>query len=560
MEKITYNFVKDQDGSLSFQSKINSFNLDHVVNKDIVSFYTSFSKYSYFDTGLLPLDGTGLLGIRTAGGHTQVIYQYKPGLYHINWGETENDDNYKNYYLAQPYRIVIVDFLNDDLLGARTFYSLEPAYHSGISLYHVNLPNINCKGYRGNGVGWICLYHNEDWTQLPFNERLSKALERCSGVEVYNDANMNETDGPRFYQQNSMPDYTYNPLVWQEKSVQQGFDWTLDPSNWISVLVKDKDNQGAHYKDGIQLTLLDAITGNYQAYYYDTMLPKPINAITRSDLSITPKQVTDWFIRAYNTSLTTFQGIDPYSDSSIIREQKSFNSFEQLKSSEETQMVICPFTEESIPENECVQNINCYINENLVNICSNCVENQNLVFAENTMNYYSLDDPINNLVYDNYSNLWYDVSVFQTDYSCCCNCGSIHISPWKDLPIFLLWESKEQEGVQRCTNCITHQSDSKFIGSCSGCGSDLPLPGSRWFDSEKIYVQEDEKVICQICHQLNQTVHTSIKGGNDLDDDALQINSLNSSSVHITHENILSLISQLTEKIQDTYIPDQEPF
>lgn len=514
MDKIAYSFVKDQNNSLSFQSKVNSFNLDFVVNKDIVSFYTSFSKYSYFDTGLLPLDGTGLLGIRMAGGHTQVVYQYKPGLYHINWGQQENDDNYKNYYLAQPYRIVVIDFLNDNLLGARTFYSMEPAYHSGISLYHVNLPNINCRGYRGNGVGWICLYHNQDWTQLPFNERLSRALERCSGVEVYNDANMSETDGPRFYQKNNMPDYTYDPLIWEKKSAEEGSDWTLNSSNWIPILVKNKDDQGAHYKDGVQLTLLDAITGNYQAYYYDNLLPKPINAITRSDLSITSNEVTHWFIKAYNASVTDFQGIDPYSDSSNIREEKSLGmdqgSKHEVPFDEEFQTVVCPFTEESVPQSECIKNVNCYLNGDIINICSDCVNNQELVYCENTMNYYTLSDAENNLIYDHYSNTWYDPSAFKTDYCRCQNCNSLHISPWKDPSIFLIWtNNKENVGAELCTNCIPNYFSEDHIGSCSGCGSNLPHPDTSWFDPDKIYLQDDGTIICQICNQLKQIVNIS---------------------------------------------------
>lgn len=547
MDKITYSFVKDQKDSLSFQSKVNSFNLDHVVNKDIVSFYASFSKYSYFDTGLLPLDGTGLLGIRTAGGHTQVVYQYKPGLHYINWGEQENDENYKNYYLAQPYRIVIIDFLNDNLLGARTFYAMEPAYHSGINLYHVNLPNINCKGYRGNGVGWICLYHNQDWSKLPFNERLSKALERCSGVEVYNDANMSETDGPRFYQQNNMPDYTYDPLIWEKKSSQEAFDWTLDVSNWIPILVKGRDEQGAHYNNGVQLTLLDAITGNYQAYYYDNLIPKPVNAITRSDLHITSNQVTDWFIRAYNVSDTNFQGIDPYSDSSNIREENSLG-FVQNNSSvndeddeqefpfpfdEQSDMVVCPFTLESVPEDECTKNVSCYLNGDLINICSDCVVNQELVFVENTMNYHTLDDAENNLIYDNFKEMWYDPSLFKTDYSKCNNCGSLHLSPWKDPSMFLIWENEEKVGVQLCSNCIENCLPNEHIGSCSGCGSNLPLSSSSWFDSDKIYIQDDGAITCQICNQIKQIINIS-----------------SNEAPQIFPKDLLFKISQLTEKIK----------
>lgn len=561
MEKIIYNFVKDQNGSLSFQSKVNSFNLDHVVNKDIVSFYTSFSDYSYFDTGLLPIDGTGLLGIRTAGGHTQVIYQYKPGLYHINWGAAENDEFYKNYYLAQPYRIVIIDFLNNNLLGARTFYSVEPAYHSGINLYHVNLPNINCKGYRGNGVGWICLYHNQDWTQLPFNERLSKALERCSGVEVYNDANMSETDGPRFYQQNKMPDYTYDPSIWQEKSSQEGFDWTLDPSNWIPVLVKSRDQQDAHYKNGIQLTLFDAITGNYQAYYYDNLLPKPINAITRSDLSINSKQVTDWFVKAYNNSTTNFQGIDPYTLTSTVREQNS-SKIELPFVEKEEEMTICPITEEEVYQNECVKNFTCHIDGGTLNICHNCVENHdNLVFAQNTMDYYDIEGYSDILIHDDYQDVWYDTSAFQTDYSTCPSCSSVHISPWKDVSVFLIWHQKNHkiQPSHCCANCVNQISNAheQPVASCSDCGLDIPAPGSIWFVPEKIKIVNEatNDVVCQICYQTRQ---------NETNDspEKKAIKKLIETTENTF--NIASLMQKLSEEVlldeEEEVLLDEEPF
>jgi len=279
------------------------------------------------DTGLLPLDGTGLLAIRKAGDHTQVVYQHKPGIYYVNWGVYEKDIDAKKYYLAQPYRIVIIDFLNDNLLGARTFYSTVPVTHPDIPLYHVNLPNINCRGYRGNAVGWICLYHNEDWSSLPFNERLMKAIDRCSGTEAYNDSNMSETDGPRFYstyyKNNLNYEYLWNPLLWEKKTCQAGYDWTLDQNIWIPVLVDSVDSQSCHNSNGEQLTLKMAIFGNYQAYYSDKYIPKPINAIERNEFSSGVKLITNWFTRAFVTAKTTYTGLDIFSDSLKVRQQNT---------------------------------------------------------------------------------------------------------------------------------------------------------------------------------------------------------------------------------------------
>jgi len=569
MDKISYSFVKQKDSSLVFQSKVNSFNLDHVTDKDIVSFYTSFSKYSYFDTGLLPLDGTGLLGIRSAGDHTQAIYQYKPGLYHINWGAQENDNNYKNYYLAQPYRIVIIDFLNNNLLGARTFYALEPANHAGINLYHVNLPNINCKGYRGNGVGWICLYHNDDWSNLPFNERLIKALERCSGVEVYNDANMNETDGPRFYEEKKMSSYTFNPLIWEQKSSEEGWEWTLEPFNWIPILVKNRDAQGAHYEGGMQLTLLDAIAGNYQAYYHDAYIPKPINAISRPDLNITSKQITDWFVRSYNDSSTTFSGIDPYSDSSKIREQKSTNlvntkklaghdlddsevPFDENEDDESQSMTVCPFTEESISSSVCIKNSS-YMDDSgeSINICDNCITSHDMVYAENTMHYYIQENWDEYLVFDSQKDLWYDTSAFKTEHAVCGSCGSVHISPYKDKSTFLIWTSHLDAMSELCSECISYSSlPAVEIGECSVCSINIPKTNSSYFNASQIAVHHDTVIICGICVNMFDDNANLLNKISKLHNSVLDEPGLAETiSPALDAKSILALVSDLTDKL-----------
>lgn len=338
--KVDYSFVQQESSdSLIFRSTINSFNLDHVTDKDLASFYTSFSNYALMDTGLLPLDGTGLLAIRKAGDHTQVIYQHKPGLYYVNWGEYERDTNAKKYLIAQPYRIVIIDFLNNNLLGARTFYSPIPATHPDIPLYHVNLPNINCRGYRGNAVGWICLYHNEDWSRLPFNEMLAKAIDRCSGTEAYNDANMSETDGPNFYRErfeyDSDFEYIWNPSKWEKKSLEEGFLWTLDENLWIPILVKNMDDQGAHYDNGEQLTLKMAIFGNYKSYYTDDYIPKPINAIQRNIFTNGVSLISKWFTRAFTMANTTYTGVDIFSDSLKARENNINNVYDLQEENED---------------------------------------------------------------------------------------------------------------------------------------------------------------------------------------------------------------------------------
>jgi hypothetical protein len=146
--------ITNQDGALVMRSTVKSFNLDHVTDKDIVSFYRNFSSYAMFDTGLMPLSGTGVLAIRSAGNHTQITFQHEPQINHINWGANEGDRDAVTYTVAQPYRIWIGDLVDGNLYGARMFYSPYPITSPDQQLYHLNLPNTNCKGYRGNGVGW----------------------------------------------------------------------------------------------------------------------------------------------------------------------------------------------------------------------------------------------------------------------------------------------------------------------------------------------------------------------------------------------------------------------
>ena len=331
MSRVDYSFVKE-DSNIVFRSKVNSFNLDHVTDKDIRSFYLQFSQRSAFDTGLIPLDGTGLLSIRKAGEYTQVAYQHKPGSYYVNWGEREKDPYAQKYLLAQPFRIVVIDFKSNNLLGARTFYSTVPVTHSDVQLYHVNLPNINCKGYRGNGVGWICLYLNEDWSHLPFNERLALALERCSGIESYNDANMDETDGPRFYRAmyEDQEDFSYfwDPSVWQERTLKYGYDWTFTAS-WIPIMVNGIDSQESHStkSQAVPLTFRMALTGTYQAYYNDKMPLKPINALQRDTENLSPDVIMDYFVQSYNNSATDYVGVDLIEQSIKHRDYRTKLSF-----------------------------------------------------------------------------------------------------------------------------------------------------------------------------------------------------------------------------------------
>ena len=408
-DTFNYSLVATEEGAFTVRSTVKSFNLDHVTDKDIVSFYRRFSQYASFDTGLMPLDGTGVLAIRTAGPHTQVVTQHKPGMYHINWGSHEGDSSAKAYYVAQPYRIVVGDFKDGNLLGAKMFYSPVPITSPNNQLYHVNLPNINCKGYRGNAVGWICLYLKDDWSALPFNEKISRFIERCSGVETYNDANMSETDGARFYQKASKPEYFWDPSAWQTKSADDGYHWTLDSDLLIPIKVKDMDNQGQHDDNGVPLTLAMAMLGNYQAYYSDGEHTKMYNKVSRSDMELNNSEIAS-FVKASFASapvIYTHQNKDnPYDFTIAHREQNGSAVLDTSKlwtsNDEDENSWMCDCCEDVFTDD-----INLIYDAHDNKVCLPCIEND-YVHISSVDKYYSQQDE--HIVYIESDDSWYHTS------------------------------------------------------------------------------------------------------------------------------------------------------
>jgi hypothetical protein len=332
-------------------------------------------------------------------------------MYYVNWGAHEGDSKAKAYYVAQPYRVVIGDFENGNLLGARMFYSPYPITSPNNLLYHVNLPNINCKGYRGNGVGWICLYHKDDWSDLPFNEKVSRFIERCSGVETYNDANMSETDGARFYAARSKPSYISDPALWQQKS-EEGFEWTLDEDLWIPVLVQDIDHQDKHYDDGEPLTLAMAMLGNYQAYYSDKNIPKMYNVISRSDLSLTNNNIADFIKKSFASAPVVYQHQkkdDPYS---FTVQHRNENGSPVLAIptlfDENNSTSTCEDCEDEFNEDELTQT---YYD---TSVCETCLSNS-YTYHDYAEKWFSFND--DSLVWSEESATYY-----HTDYDCTTYC------------------------------------------------------------------------------------------------------------------------------------------
>lgn len=452
-DSFNYALTLNDNGVYVLRSTVESFNLQQVTDKDIISFYQTFSNSAAFDTGLLPLDGTGVLAIRTAGNHMQVTVQHKPGLYYINWGAHEGDSSAKTYNLAQPYRIIIGDFVDGQLLGARMFYSPYPITHPDMPLYHVNLPNINCKGYRGNGVGWICLYLKEDWSNLPLNEKIARFIERCSGVETYNDANMSETDGPRFYKEiygsDSDYDYLWNPASWERKSSREGYEWTLNSDLWSPVKVTSIDKQGQHDENGIQLTLAGALLGNYQAYYTDNSIPKFYNVVSRQDLNLTNEHVAKFVKKSFAAASVSYNYNDilnPLSSMTKAREEKS-NSSPEL-----------PFEESEEDEDNyiCYSCDTVYSDEPIFDhqgnpICDSC-QDAFYVYIDSVGEYFHHDH--DDIVYDDDTNMHYHIK-YDTVVGCK-PCGHTFYYPGKQQISQDFFDFVDDNQIQHtyCTKCM----------------------------------------------------------------------------------------------------------
>lgn len=238
------------------------------------------------ETGLMPTSADGVLSIRNGFGYEQIVYQRRPGIYSVKWGYSENDPGAQIYQLAHPWRVIIADFKNGNLLGVRHFYSPDRILNIKQQLYAVNLPNTNTVGYRGTSVGWVCLYHTGNTTNNTLAEKIEYFITRESGfAEPYNDANMSGTDGTRYYKKNKAPEFMWDPVAWQYKSSAEGFEWICDEALLIPIWIKDNDQRAFSHTDqrdnAHPYTLEEAMYGNYSAYYDDNKEVKPINVLVK---------------------------------------------------------------------------------------------------------------------------------------------------------------------------------------------------------------------------------------------------------------------------------------
>lgn len=244
---------------------------DLVTASDINTFVEKIAEVtSSFQTGLLDPNGSGILSFRQHGEFSQLVFQEAPQETLVKWGQYERDSGATTYSLAMPYKIWIADFCKNLLVGIRHFASPEPITELSQPLYHLPLPNTNCKGYSGTSAGWVCIYRTGKDPLKTVQEKLFYAYERESGLhEPYNDANMSQTDGPRFYRNKGISLYE-NGGVWSAKTQNEGLGWVCNPANLIPILTKDKYST-RHDDSGSAYTFDMAVNGPYYPYYPSRM-------------------------------------------------------------------------------------------------------------------------------------------------------------------------------------------------------------------------------------------------------------------------------------------------
>lgn len=252
--------------------------LRHEAPRD--EFWKVLSGIAPFSSGILP---PGVISVRQGAGFTQLVIETPPGVYLTCWGASEGS-GHAVYRLGMPWRYIVGLYKGPDLQGARLFYSPKRVTHERQVLYHSNVPNINCKGYgTDNGVGWVCLYHL-GYKATDLADMARYLTDRASGCEPYNDGNMSETDGPRFYHgmlqaaEIEGREFLYDPKVWEAKTEAEGFEWTLDDSLWVPIRVQSEAIQTKHVPGGVPLTLGMVMTGPSKFYYDDPNQPKLFDA------------------------------------------------------------------------------------------------------------------------------------------------------------------------------------------------------------------------------------------------------------------------------------------
>lgn len=276
---------------------------EHTDEVDAPTFLDMLGVHQPADTGFIP---RVLRRYSRARGVETFLLELEPGINVIEVSQSEHSSKTR-YLCAQPWRIVSAMVQDNSLVGARMFYSPEPIMHPEQQLYSANVPNLNCYGYNGVSVGWLCLYHKENWKGWDLQQKIIRLVERCNGGEAYNYNNMSETDGLRLYQENDKPKFTWDFPAWEAKTEAEGLDWVFDPDLWIPLRVTSADDQAYHNPKGEPLTVDMVMNGKAVMYYFraNEQSPGVVAVQRRKDNlpSLTDDQTKAALDSSYNVAL-----------------------------------------------------------------------------------------------------------------------------------------------------------------------------------------------------------------------------------------------------------------
>lgn len=261
----------------------------------ISDFSVVMQKLSRFETGFMWTQGNGLVSIRNMAGRSQVVYQLEPQTSVTYFTNYERDKVKRTHTLGYPYRILIIDYHNGTLLGARQFFSPVPIEDFDQPLYYPSLPNINCFYYNNTSIGWVCLYHSKQkYTKntdskgpITPAQMILLDVDRATGAESYNE-NMCNIDGRWAYKTKSMNDkqkILADEYEWAELTKKHGIEWTQDPDFFIPIYInweKQPSQQQSTYSKSEMtkanlLTFGDAVYKPYSPYYNTDPNMNPFN-------------------------------------------------------------------------------------------------------------------------------------------------------------------------------------------------------------------------------------------------------------------------------------------
>ncbi len=122
-----------------------------------------------FDTGLIPVSGTGLINLRMDQGEEVAVWQLEPTVQTIVYNGLRRPDRLRRshdgqgnypadcyYKIALPWRLLIGTRFAESAVSVRLLFSDGPITSMDDPLYAPPLPSVSLTGYHEMPIGWVC--------------------------------------------------------------------------------------------------------------------------------------------------------------------------------------------------------------------------------------------------------------------------------------------------------------------------------------------------------------------------------------------------------------------